>query len=129
MGARDGLFGEAGLPWPQRVANVPFVLAILLYRVTLSPFIGGQCRFEPTCSRYSLDAFRRYGPVRGLWLTARRVGRCHPFHKGGYDPVPFPGKPPECTGAGFAVDSESSGRARAAAGRGEPGAPHGGEAE
>lgn len=89
MTGRDGLFGEAGLGRPARVANVPFVLGILLYRVTLSPFIGRQCRFEPTCSRYSLGAFRRYGPVTGLWLTARRIGRCHPFHPGGYDPVPF----------------------------------------
>lgn len=104
MARRDGLLGEADLGPLARLGNLPFVLAILLYRVTLSPFIGGQCRFEPTCSRYALAAFRRFGPVRGAWLTLRRVGRCHPFHRGGYDPVPFDRAPPS-TPSGTAVDS------------------------
>jgi putative membrane protein insertion efficiency factor len=123
MAGRDGVFGEAGLSWPQRVSNVPFVLGILLYRVTLSPFIGRQCRFEPTCSVYGLTAFRRYGPARGLWLTVRRVGRCHPFHRGGYDPVPLPagGR----TGGEIAVDSIPSAQAREVKGSGTPGAPGG----
>lgn len=121
MGRRDGLFGEAGLPWPHRAGNVPFVLLILLYRVTLSPFVGGQCRFEPTCSRYSLGAFRRYGPVRGLWLTARRVGRCHPFSKGGYDPVPYPGERAGGMGERIAVDSAGVAGARDGKGRETPG--------
>ncbi len=86
---RESWLGEAELGWCKRVGNVPFVVMILLYRITLSPFIGGQCRFEPTCSRYALDAYRRYGPVRGTLLTMARIGRCHPFHKGGYDPVPL----------------------------------------
>ncbi len=73
-----------------RVGNVPFVLLIGLYRVTLSPFIGGQCRYEPTCSRYGLDAYRLHGPIRGTRLTVSRILRCHPFVKGGYDPVPLP---------------------------------------
>lgn len=128
MGDRDGLFGEAGLPWPSRLGNVPFVLAILLYRITLSPFIGGQCRFEPTCSIYGLTAFRRYGPRRGVWMTLRRIGRCHPFHRGGYDPVPFPSTRAS-SGTGFAVDSEGAGRAREHTGSGTPGAAHPGEAE
>lgn len=87
--ARESWLGEAELGWCKRLGNVPFVMMILLYRITLSPFIGGQCRFEPTCSRYALGAYRRYGPVRGTALTMARIGRCHPFHKGGYDPVPF----------------------------------------
>ena len=74
-----------------KVINAPFIAAILLYRATLSPFIGGQCRFEPTCSRYGLEAYRLHGPLRGTWLTASRVLRCNPFTKGGYDPVPWPG--------------------------------------
>ena len=88
--AGDGFFGEEGLGPAARLGNVPFVLGIVLYRVMLSPFLGRQCRFEPTCSLYGLVAYRRYGPIRGTWMTLRRVGRCHPFHRGGYDPVPFP---------------------------------------
>lgn len=95
MSRRDGLFGEGDLGPLARLGNVPFVLLILLYRVTLSPFIGRQCRFEPTCSRYGLEAFRRFGPARGAWLALRRVGRCHPFHRGGYDPVPLCGTTPD----------------------------------
>ncbi len=76
-----------------RAANIPFVLLIRLYRVTLSPFIGNQCRYHPTCSRYALEAYRLHGPVRGSSLTLRRILRCHPFVKGGYDPVPFPDTP------------------------------------
>ncbi len=67
----------------------PFIAAIWVYRFTLSPLIGGQCRFEPTCSRYALEAYRRYGACRGSALTVRRVFRCHPLHPGGYDPVPL----------------------------------------
>jgi putative membrane protein insertion efficiency factor len=61
---------------------------IRLYQWTLSPLLGGQCRFHPTCSRYAEQAFREHGLWRGAWLTVRRLGRCHPLSKGGYDPVP-----------------------------------------
>lgn len=61
---------------------------IVFYRRFLSPLKGPTCRFEPTCSAYALEAVRRYGPWKGSWLAARRIGRCHPFHPGGYDPVP-----------------------------------------
>jgi len=67
----------------------PFIALIWVYRVTLSPLIGGHCRFEPTCSRYGLDAYKRYGACRGTLLTTRRILRCHPFSAGGYDPVPI----------------------------------------
>ena len=76
------------LHWLVRAANVPFLGAIYAYRVTLSPFMGGQCRFHPTCSRYALEAYREHGPIRGSILTARRLVRCHPFGGKGYDPVP-----------------------------------------
>lgn len=72
----------------QRLAILPAVLLIRLYQGTLSPFLGRQCRFHPTCSNYAIDALRYHGLLRGLVLAARRVGRCHPFSKGGYDPVP-----------------------------------------
>lgn len=71
---------------------------IRLYQVTLSPFIGNQCRFHPTCSAYALEAIEQHGAIRGSWLALRRLGRCHPFHPGGFDPVPGAAKtePEEC---------------------------------
>ena len=60
---------------------------IRVYQLSLSPLLGPACRFEPTCSRYGYEAIRRYGVRRGIWLTLGRLGRCHPFHPGGYDPV------------------------------------------
>ena len=58
------------------------------YQATLSSFMGGHCRFQPTCSVYSIDAIRRHGAMRGTWLTIKRLSRCHPFGGFGYDPVP-----------------------------------------
>ncbi|MFZ4573484.1 MAG: membrane protein insertion efficiency factor YidD [Phycisphaerales bacterium] len=70
--------------------NFPFVALIKVYQVTLSPLVGRGCRFMPTCSNYGLDAYRAYGPLKATALTAWRILRCHPFSKGGYDPVPIP---------------------------------------
>lgn len=58
------------------------------YRYGISPFLGGQCRFYPSCSSYAEEAVRRYGALRGGWLAVRRLSRCHPWHEGGVDPVP-----------------------------------------
>jgi len=58
------------------------------YQLLLSPLMGQSCRFYPTCSNYGLEALRVHGALRGTWLTVRRIGRCHPFHPGGFDPVP-----------------------------------------
>ena len=61
---------------------------LVVYRRLLSPLLGQNCRFYPTCSRYALDAIRAYGALRGGWMAVRRVSRCHPYHQGGLDPVP-----------------------------------------
>lgn len=62
--------------------------AIRFYQLALSPLVGPACRFYPSCSHYALEAVARFGVLRGGWLSARRLARCHPFHPGGYDPVP-----------------------------------------
>ncbi len=77
-----------------RCAILPFVIVIRAYQLTLSPFVGGQCRFEPSCSTYSLEAYREHGALRGTWLTFRRIMRCHPLGPAGYDPVPLAKDPP-----------------------------------
>jgi len=61
---------------------------IRAYRYVLSPWIGGQCRFDPTCSVYAMQAIELYGPWRGAWMALKRLLRCHPFCPGGKDPVP-----------------------------------------
>ncbi len=66
-----------------------FLLLLLrAYQYTLRPLLGANCRFYPSCSDYSRDAIERYGALRGSWLAARRIARCHPYHVGGYDPLP-----------------------------------------
>jgi putative membrane protein insertion efficiency factor len=64
------------------------LLLIRLYQMTLSPILGRGCRYYPTCSAYTYEAIARYGVLKGSWLGARRLLRCHPFHAGGVDPVP-----------------------------------------
>jgi putative membrane protein insertion efficiency factor len=58
------------------------------YQLLISPFIGNQCRFTHTCSHYAREAVERYGAIKGSWMAMRRVSRCHPWHRGGHDPVP-----------------------------------------
>jgi putative membrane protein insertion efficiency factor len=62
--------------------------SITAYRYLLSPWWGGQCRFTPTCSEFASEAIDQYGAIKGSWLASCRVGRCHPWHAGGFDPVP-----------------------------------------
>lgn len=63
---------------------------IAAYRYLISPLLGSNCRFYPTCSEYAREAIETHGALRGTWMTLRRLGRCHPFHPGGYDPVSKP---------------------------------------
>lgn len=72
-----------------RLVAWPLLALVRLYQWTLSPFLGGQCRYWPTCSHYAVEALKTHGGIKGSWLTARRLLRCHPFAKGGYDPVPI----------------------------------------
>ena len=65
-----------------------FLALIRVYQYTLSPVLGSNCRFYPSCSEYAYQAIRRYGPLGGLVLAVKRILRCHPFHPGGIDPVP-----------------------------------------
>lgn len=73
----------------KKVLAAPFILLIKFYQICISPLKGGPtCRFTPTCSQYALEAFRKYGPFKGFWLSLRRILRCHPWGGSGYDPVP-----------------------------------------
>jgi putative membrane protein insertion efficiency factor len=58
------------------------------YQIVISPMLGPRCRFYPSCSHYAIEAIERHGSLRGLWLTTKRILRCHPWHEGGFDPVP-----------------------------------------
>jgi putative membrane protein insertion efficiency factor len=74
-----------------KLTDLPRVCAVALidtYRLLLSPVIGPVCRYQPTCSAYAREAVIRFGALRGSWLAARRIGRCHPWAQGGFDPVP-----------------------------------------
>lgn len=64
------------------------IAAVKFYRKHISPLTKPSCRFIPTCSAYALEALEKYGAAKGLWLAVKRFSKCHPFHKGGYDPVP-----------------------------------------
>lgn len=64
------------------------ILLIRIYQYILSPWLGGQCRYQPTCSVYGIEAIRKHGPFRGGWLALKRVLSCHPWGGSGYDPVP-----------------------------------------
>ena len=65
-----------------------FCFLIRTYQICISPLLGKNCRFTPTCSAYALEAIQKYGPGKGLFLSIKRILKCNPFHEGGYDPVP-----------------------------------------
>jgi len=84
MTEADGQLAQAR---PSAAARVLMAL-ITGYRRFVSPLLGARCRFAPSCSAYALEAVREHGALRGTWLAVRRIGRCHPFNPGGFDPVP-----------------------------------------
>ena len=65
-----------------------FALPVRAYRLVFSPWVGFNCRYQPTCSAYALEALQEHGAIKGAWLAARRIGRCHPWGDDGCDPVP-----------------------------------------
>ncbi|AFD07611.1 membrane protein insertion efficiency factor YidD [Solitalea canadensis] len=71
-----------------RVLNYIFIALIRFYQYAISPLLGQNCRFTPTCSQYGVDAIKKHGPWKGGWLTIKRISRCHPWGGHGHDPVP-----------------------------------------
>lgn len=71
-----------------RVLAWPLIMLVRGYQLFLSPLLPPACRYTPSCSAYAVEALQRHGALRGSWLAARRIARCHPFTPGGYDPVP-----------------------------------------
>lgn len=72
----------------QKILILPFVGLVRLYQLTISPWLGSNCRFHPTCSQYMLESLRTHGLIKGLYLGTKRILRCHPWGGSGFDPVP-----------------------------------------
>ena len=72
----------------RRCLGACLIAPIRFYQYAISPMLGMNCRFRPTCSAYAVEAIKKHGPLRGSWLTLKRIVKCHPLHPGGYDPVP-----------------------------------------
>ena len=81
-----------------RLLAWPLLVLVTIYRYTISPFLGDNCRYQPSCSQYTIEALRKHGAFRGSWLAARRIARCHPWGGSGYDPVPDANKESDETG-------------------------------
>jgi putative membrane protein insertion efficiency factor len=71
-----------------QILSYPLIALIKIYQWLISPLLGPQCRFNPTCSNYALQSFQKYGLFKGFWLTIKRISRCHPWGGHGEDPVP-----------------------------------------
>ena len=72
----------------KRAVSLPLIALVRFYQLCISPLTPAACRFTPTCSQYAIEALRKYGPIKGGWLTLKRIARCHPWGGSGYDPVP-----------------------------------------
>lgn len=95
MADEQGEYQEIALEPYSKTASIQHTLldkflmgAVRFYQRFISPTMPPSCRFYPTCSEYTLQAIAKYGALKGTWLGVKRIGRCHPFHPGGYDPVP-----------------------------------------
>lgn len=72
----------------KRLFTLPLLALVKFYQYCISPLTPPSCRYVPTCSQYAVEALRKYGPIKGCWLTLKRLSRCHPWGGSGYDPVP-----------------------------------------
>jgi putative membrane protein insertion efficiency factor len=72
----------------KKILSLPFIGLIKMYQLVISPLMGPSCRYTPTCSQYGIEALKKYGLIKGLWLTIKRVARCNPWGGHGHDPVP-----------------------------------------
>tara|TARA_B100000579_G_C22388246_1_gene646083 strand:- start:328 stop:570 length:243 start_codon:yes stop_codon:yes gene_type:complete len=71
-----------------KIVTYPLILLIRVYQLIVSPMLGSNCRFMPTCSEYALESLKTYGLIKGTYLTIKRIGKCHPWGSHGYDPIP-----------------------------------------
>ncbi|MBW1618360.1 MULTISPECIES: membrane protein insertion efficiency factor YidD [Empedobacter] len=71
-----------------KILVTPFILLVRFYQLAISPWMGSNCRYQPTCSSYMIEALKEHGLLKGLWLGTKRISRCHPWGGHGYDPVP-----------------------------------------
>lgn len=76
------------MKWILNILSWPFILLIKFYQYVISPNIGPKCRFTPTCSQYAIEALKKYGIIKGGWLSLKRISKCHPWGSHGHDPVP-----------------------------------------
>lgn len=72
----------------RHILSLPLIGLVRLYQLVISPWLGSKCRYTPTCSQYGIEALKKYGPIKGIWLTAKRIARCNPWGGHGHDPVP-----------------------------------------
>lgn len=72
----------------KKIIQLPFIFLIRFYQAVISPLTPATCRFEPTCSHYSAEAIQKHGVLKGIWFSVKRISKCHPWGKSGYDPVP-----------------------------------------
>jgi len=71
-----------------KIVTLPLILLIRGYQLIISPILGSNCRFMPTCSEYAMESLKAYGLIKGVFLTIKRIGKCHPWGSNGYDPIP-----------------------------------------
>jgi len=71
-----------------QIISFPFITLIKLYQWIISPWLGNKCRYIPTCSQYGIEAIKKYGPLKGIWLTTKRILKCNPWGSHGHDPIP-----------------------------------------